>query len=683
MHLDNITIKNFGVFRGKHVFDLAPTYTLDGNRRSLTIVSGQNGVGKSTCFQALPLALHGSIALGDRVSRQAYNEFILSRLHRHTEAGALVISDEASVTLSFHYVQSGHRSNISVERTWQRSGQQISERLVVLLDGNAPDTNGSDYQSWLNELVPPGLVSVCFFDAEKLDALSNPEQHDNVLGEVLRRLLGLDLVDRLHTDLEQYTFSQTGGRKSISTLRTKVKKYQISVDVLDKRLKELHTEADVLIKRQAKIEAELERQLQRLASKGGVYSGSRPVLERRRTELQEEIRKVSGEIHELCGGLLPFALVPKLCQSLSLTLTREAEQRRYQAADLLWRERLATVDEILQKDKIWDGFRISRQNRKVLAKRIAKELRAIQPSNPKNKQVFIHDLANPEQEQLQNWITQVLYTIPQDVNVLTDHLKEFQAEESQIEATLQQLTDKNILGPLLTKVEQLKKELADVQKQHGKLSEQIGALQFQRQEQERNRQNTAEQLHKARGHELAERSKSVLRIYKDALIRERLTTLESALVISFNTICRKEHLLKSVHIDPHNFNVQLRGADGQALTLDSFSAGERQLYALSLLWALRKIGEHQIPLVIDTPLARLDETHRERLIHEYIPKVSDQVLIFTTDTELDSGLLAQAEPYVARVYRLNYDMQRDETISFQNIYSNNRNVTLTNISRRN
>jgi DNA sulfur modification protein DndD len=98
------------------------------------------------------------------------------------------------------------------------------------------------------------------------------------------------------------------------------------------------------------------------------------------------------------------------------------------------------------------------------------------------------------------------------------------------------------------------------------------------------------------------------------------------------------------------------------MTLSSFSAGERHLFALALLWALRQTGGRQLPLVVDTPLARLDDVHRHKLIDDYVSSVSDQVLFFATDAELDDGLLSDAGTHLARVYRLRYDEQREETV---------------------
>lgn len=82
MQLLNLTVSNWGVFRGRHTFDLAPVHQPGGTHRNLIVIKGENGTGKTTLFQALALGLHGLLALGDRTSRQAYSDFLLSRLHR-------------------------------------------------------------------------------------------------------------------------------------------------------------------------------------------------------------------------------------------------------------------------------------------------------------------------------------------------------------------------------------------------------------------------------------------------------------------------------------------------------------------------------------------------------------------------------------------------------------------------
>jgi DNA sulfur modification protein DndD len=664
MELLNLAVCNLGVFQARHNFSLAPVRQPDGGCRHLTVISGHNGAGKTTLFQALALALHGPLALGDRVSQRAYNDFLLGRLHRHSEIGNLIVSDEGGIALSFQYVQSGRPLHIQVERRWQRSDRNVLETLTVLQDGEPPDVDPADYQTWLNDLVLPGLIPLYFFDAERLDALANPEQHDGVLGETLRRLLGLDLVERLQADLTYYTRRRGGGGR-VDRLREEVLQHQTAVDDLNAQLTQLQAQAETLAAEQADLEAELAGQERRLAAEGGSYAARRPTLQERLVALQEEIEAIATQLRELSAGLLPFALAAELCQALSQRLSQEADVRHRQAASQGWRERATHLEAAVQGDDLWQEVEVPPHARQMLTQRLIRMLHE-QKSYNVGEQLLLHHLAELEQEQLQDWIAQALHAVPQQVQALSQRMQALQSERQDIERDLSRAPDDEVLAPIHAEIMRLKAALTDLQGRQRALSEQIGAMQFQRAEQARQLQRVAEHLAAAQASErqlaLAERSKLVLRVYQDALTRQRLGILEERLVAAFNALCRKEHLLTAARINPDDFCVQLRGTDGHVLGLDDLSAGERQLYAMALLWALRQVSGQQLPLVMDTPLARLDEIHRWRLVHDYIPAVGDQVLLFATDAELDAELLAQVEPYLARAYRLDYDPQQDQTV---------------------
>ena len=68
----------------------------------------------------------------------------------------------------------------------------------------------------------------------------------------------------------------------------------------------------------------------------------------------------------------------------------------------------------------------------------------------------------------------------------------------------------------------------------------------------------------------------------------------------------------------------------------TLSAGEKQLMVISLLWALAKCSKRKLPVIIDTPLSRLDSNHRETLIKSYFPNASEQTIILSTDSEITS-----------------------------------------------
>ncbi len=662
MYLRNLIIENFGVFDGLHEFELAPLPASADNNRHLTVISGHNGAGKSTLFQAMRLALYGSLALGDRVSQQDYNHYLADRLH-HRKGHPM--ADEARVGLTYLYVQSGQSMGVEVERRWKRKGRTLIETLDVRRNGEPLDMPSTDHQAWLLELIPPGLAPLCFFDAERLDELANPELHNGQLGESLRRLLGLDLVERLRTDLEFLT-QRRGGQKA-DRLRQEVLQQQADLDVLKEQLAHLQIESEALTVERQQLESLLMQQERRLVSEGGSYAARRPQVQEALALNTGESAELAEKLRDLCGELLPFALAPELCTALTNRLAREAERERLQMAAGLWQERLAAVQHRLQDDQMWSEIPISRPVRELLAQRLVSVFLEPQAQYQAQQSPLVHQIAAPDRDQLQAWVSETLSVTGPQARALGERLAQLREERRSLETELGRAPAEEVLAPIHAEILRLQKLLEEVQVRRTGLDKRTGALQFQRDEQARRLQHTADQFQAAQANErqlvLAEQSKRVLDAYRDALVHRQVAALGGAVVAAFNGLCRKEHLLASAEIRAEDFDVQLLGISGRTLNLGDFSAGERQIYALALLWALRQLGGGQLPLVIDTPLARLDDVHRWRLFQSYFPAVSNQVILFATEAELGSDLLSQAAPYLARVYHLEFDRQEGRTVA--------------------
>ena len=90
----------------------------------------------------------------------------------------------------------------------------------------------------------------------------------------------------------------------------------------------------------------------------------------------------------------------------------------------------------------------------------------------------------------------------------------------------------------------------------------------------------------------------------------------------------------------------------------SLSAGEKQLMVISLLWALALCSKKKLPVIIDTPLSRLDSAHRVALIQTYFPQASDQTIILSTDSEIDRNYYEIMKDNIGDEFTLVYD---DET----------------------
>ncbi|HBK3208829.1 TPA: DNA sulfur modification protein DndD, partial [Clostridioides difficile] len=96
--------------------------------------------------------------------------------------------------------------------------------------------------------------------------------------------------------------------------------------------------------------------------------------------------------------------------------------------------------------------------------------------------------------------------------------------------------------------------------------------------------------------------------------------------------------------------------------IDEFSSGEKQIYVLCLYWALLKSSGIEIPFIIDTPYARIDDTHRNSITSEYFSTISHQIIILSTNTEIDEKLYKIIKPKLSREYLLEYDSKNKKTI---------------------
>ncbi len=101
-----------------------------------------------------------------------------------------------------------------------------------------------------------------------------------------------------------------------------------------------------------------------------------------------------------------------------------------------------------------------------------------------------------------------------------------------------------------------------------------------------------------------------------------------------------------------DMRLRLFTPDGRVIEPYNLSAGMRQLVAVALLWALQGISRREMPVAIDTPIARLDREHQERVLFTYLPQASRQVILLPTDAELDDTRLRALAPHISHGYTL-------------------------------
>src|SRR4030042_3544145 len=105
-------------------------------------------------------------------------------------------------------------------------------------------------------------------------------------------------------------------------------------------------------------------------------------------------------------------------------------------------------------------------------------------------------------------------------------------------------------------------------------------------------------------------------------------------------------LIKDIIIDDKTYEGRISDRNGHEIRKSALSAGEKEVFAVSLLWGLAQMSELKLPIIIDTPLSRLDSAHRDKIVSNYFPNAGHQVIILSTDTEVDKKYYSILESHL-------------------------------------
>jgi len=149
--------------------------------------------------------------------------------------------------------------------------------------------------------------------------------------------------------------------------------------------------------------------------------------------------------------------------------------------------------------------------------------------------------------------------------------------------------------------------------------------------------------------------RGVLVRFREAVLRRHVGNIERLVLDGLQHLLRKHSLVAGLHIDPETFALSLLDAGGERLPPERLSAGERQILAVSIIWGIARASGRVLPVAVDTPLGRLDSTHRRLLVERYFPHASHQVLLFSTDEEIKGEYYEKLKASVGHAYHLTYD----------------------------
>jgi DNA sulfur modification protein DndD len=655
-----LTITNFGVYRGRNEFDLRPHKDQDA-AYPIVLFGGKNGSGKTTILDAIRLCLYGRISLGMRVRLADYETYITQRLHRSRGSKE---SRSASIGLTFEHTHIGMQSVYDATRTWQLDGDSIREDISIYKDGLAlQDIAPEHWDDFLRDLIPPGVADLFFFDGEKIQSLANDDTESDALATAVGGLLNLDLISRLKSDLSNYLRQQDIQNQSL--LQKSARGFEDTYEETENRYQKRKQNRAQLISRLDNVRKQIEDARQKLLSEGAGFVEQRSKMEQRLEQVGQDLDRTRSAIRDLAAGLMPFAIVPKWCEQLQERFEIEAEtEQRHLVSEAQHKQLLETAETLLNPDFQEE---VAPEIAPETWERIAHEVQILlyRPSNDLLERKPIHLIAGQQREKLHHWMDMAINKMPSEIHKLSQQLERLETERSSLTNSLKQVPDEAIANPLLEKFYEESEKKGRLQEQVDKVDDEINHIRIERAEIDRQRLRAWQKVTEANNVDIrierAAKVQVLLSQYLEQITAAKTKELEQTVARYFNLLSRKRMLVKEVHIDPERFTVTLYGENRTPLPKSDLSAGEKQLYAVALLWALRSVSGRALPIIMDTPLGRLDSDHREAMLINFFPHAAHQTIVLSTDTEIAPELYELLKPSISHTYRLDFDEEQGYT----------------------
>ena len=623
MIIKNIIVNNFRVFRGVHEIDLAPrSKNEDVAASPIILFGGLNGAGKTSILSAIRVALYGRIAFGRGLSTPEYQKELDALIHH-----SVGISDKkSSIELIFSHSHNGIESEYKVTRAWE-----LGKKDKLTLEQNKKILTQLNYdqcQSFLTELIPSGIADLFFFDGEKIADLAEDES-GKVLQTAVRRLLGIDVVERLRSDLAIY-LKRHDAAAMPANIQTQIEKLEKEKTGAENDAKELSNQVSLSRAKIDLVAKDIERAESELSSRGGSWASSREQEKAKQFELDAERKELEKTLRSEIEADLPFSFAPKILQQL---LTQLNEEKMAKQKNSFNKELTSFMTELTLKlkTKLTDA---------TIAINTVEKCLAARKYNKQNTEIKL-DISDRELSKLEAQINIQSPTSFNRFDKARHRLEEVEEAIAALSVNIARAPEQEQLETQLNNIKALTSKRTKAILEHKEKTEAAKrkyreAIDLARKIQKLHDKHKVD-FNAESSLSNAQNAHIMLADFSEKLTTVRVKQLESEFIKSYQKLARKDDLKLSARINTTTFDVELIDDKEHAISRKALSAGEKQIYAISILEALGKTSGKKLPIIIDTPLGRLDSKHRDKLIEHYFPEASHQVIILSTDTEIDES----------------------------------------------
>ena len=661
MLLTKITLNDVGVYRGRNEFDFKTT------DKPIILCGGTNGAGKTTLFESIMLCLYGQNSFEKKISQKQYHQIISRSFHRYL--GTRKSAEEASVIIEFQFAHEGKILEYQVMRMWQNNDGKIDETLSIKKKSPSDtefikldSVEESEWQVFIDQLIPRGIAKLFFFDGEKIQSIAEGGGEDTHIRSSFDVLLGLDLVKQLSNDI------------GLTLLRNSEGETKKILDEINLQTKEKEESENKLGRIMDKM-AELKNQILDLQKKslfqeenfkkiGGQFASKREQLATDKVRQEAKLENIEKEIRELCSTILPFNLVPKQLEEIKNEI--KSDQQKIQGSfekDILEKNFQELSTQIKSKEFLPTLDVTVKQN---LTKQIDELLQNKLDAILKVPETT-YNLSNNDMKQIIQLIDDVnqsaekkIEDLAKSYNIVTNSLE-------LVNVGLESAPREDEMGPLFSELTKTNRELGEIENElaheeilmaqeksliillNGKIRKSLSV-------------KIADKKRLA-GLEMGPKVQAALEEYSRLLRSKKLELLEKYILDGLKMLLHKKDFIEKISIDKETFEVKLFKGNDDEIAKTMLSKGELQMFATAVVWGLAKTSGRPLPFMIDTPLARLDEEHRQNLVEQFYPNASHQTIILSTDTEIDYNHFKKLEPYIERSFVIEYDSKQGKTIT--------------------
>ena len=662
MWLSRIELINFKSYRQQVLQFPQPA---DG--KNLMLIGGINGYGKTTLLEALYVGLYGEGAITHKaldsagLKAKSYGHFLETAFHRLAPGSG---HDRMEVQVEFSREDS---SALRVTRKWFFNGKGKYDNQKVIVETRAKTgawmhrAEGLLPELLESHATPPWLASFFFFDGEKIASLAD-EDRTGWIQSGLENLLGVRLVKELRAQLTTYIdkkLREAGGvdEQRVEQMKTKLEQEKSTETVLRDSLDSLRQKLN-----DAKSERDrLSDQLTGLAQGSDARTVAEVAQNRSRAEAQvEQSRK---KLRDLLAGPLPLQLIrPELHQLLTNTLSDEQCLSEWEQSKTRMQPNWEKFQTTFFGSPWIEGLCHIPGARESLNKTLSEAWESLHYPRPENcaDTIWHGYLQANERRKLDDMRTRSLTSAAELRQTLEAH-SSAKSEHWRLRQELIRLEGVGGDGKA-QQIESLKQQLQIAQTQSEEFGRDVGAkenehkallseIKNQEAAYERERKKLVEGHPERQAAREAEKVVGMIDSLLPHLFELKLQALSESVTRIFRSLHHKDQVARIAIAK--DGSATLYSHDNTPINLPK-SSGESQLFVLALVGALAEVTGYRVPMIIDTPLARLSETHCNNLLRYWTSDPDRQVILLVQDKEIGAQEYALLAPSVSKTYLLRH-----------------------------